>query len=102
MLKKKVYISKVESNAMSAPKYGQNLKQIRIKLGLTRQSLATLLDVDADKIKSYEEARNDIPLEHVEKLCLFYNLEYDLFFENADFNEESQNFHEHKKHKSYH
>lgn len=81
------------------PKYGKNLKHIRHQLGLTRRAVATLLNIEPSDVMAYEETRNAIPLEHVEKLCRFYNLEFDLFFENI---REDTSLYDTEKYKSCH
>ena len=65
-------------------KYAINLCCIRNTLGLTRAKLAEFLGEDIDMIEKYETARNEIPLRHVEKICHYFGLGYDIFFEEPD------------------
>lgn len=62
----------------------KNIKQYRIKLGITQQMLAEYLDITREEVSYYESGKRPVPLSIVSKLANLFGLdEYVLYEENG-------------------
>ena len=70
---------------MESPKpLANNIKQYRIKLGITQQVLAEYLDITREEVSYYESGKRPVPLGVVSKLANLFGLdEYVLYEENG-------------------
>ena len=70
---------------MEDPKpLANNIKQYRIKLGITQQVLAEYLDITREEVSYYESGKRPVPLGVVSKLANLFGLdEYVLYEENV-------------------
>ena len=60
--------------------YGNNLKQLRERIGISQKSLAELLNVTRPAYTQYESEYNIIPLKHLNTLCNYFNVSLDYIF----------------------
>lgn len=62
----------------------ENIKQYRIKLGITQQVLAEYLEITREEVSYYESGKRPVPLSIVTKLANLFGLdEYALYEENG-------------------
>lgn len=59
---------------------GAKLKSVRIRLNINQVDIAKLLDTTVQKVSSFETGRTRIDLETFIKLCKYYNISSDNFF----------------------
>lgn len=60
--------------------YGDNLKTLRIREGITQQYLAGLIKVSKSLYCRYEKEIQLIPLKHLITICNFFNVSLDYIF----------------------
>ena len=61
--------------------YGNQLKSLRIREGITQQHLADLIKVDKSLYSRYEKEIQLIPIKHLITICNFFNVSLDFIFE---------------------
>lgn len=54
---------------------GENLRNLREKLGWRQEDIAKYLGIDRVLVSYYENAQRDISFENLEKLAIFYGVE---------------------------
>lgn len=57
--------------------YGFIIKSLRERYGYTQEDIATMLGINRSTYKQYELQYDIIPLKHLDKLSLFYNVRMD-------------------------
>ncbi len=57
--------------------YKTRLKDIREDKDMTQKDLAILLQTTQPQIVRYEQGSRDLPLEHLAKLCIIFNVSAD-------------------------
>ena len=63
----------------------KNITELRNKFGYTQKNIADYLDIATSLYGFYETEMRPIPVKHVSKLALLYNVEeYDLYEENPE------------------
>ena len=55
----------------------EKLKELRVMRNLTQQEVADTLGIDRRQYSRYETGRNEIPLRHIKKICVAYNISAD-------------------------
>ena len=63
-------------------KYGAKLKKIRAYLDIDKNLLANFLNISEDTLTHIESGTVPLKMEYVEKICLFYGLGFEIFFED--------------------
>lgn len=58
-------------------KFSENLKQLRLQRGLSRNALAKALGVTYDKIYRWETNPTRVELENIAKIAKFFNVKID-------------------------
>ena len=61
--------------------YGNQLKSLRIREGITQQHLADLIKVDKSLYSRYEKEIQLIPIKHLITISNFFNVSLDFIFE---------------------
>ncbi len=62
----------------------KNLKDFRIKLGLTQDQIAEYLDISREEVSYYETNRRNVPSELISKYSKLFGVdEYDLYEEDS-------------------
>jgi transcriptional regulator with XRE-family HTH domain len=64
-------------------KFGKNLKQIRLKKGISQESLAMLADLDRTYIPSIERGERNVSITVVEKLANALQVDIELLFKDV-------------------
>lgn len=58
-------------------KYNEKIRELREDRDLRQIDLAKILNTTQSYYGKYERGIHPIPIEHIEKLCLFYNVSAD-------------------------
>lgn len=61
-------------------KFGQKLKELRLKKGLTQEKLAHLAEIDRTYLPGIEKGERNVSLSVIEKLSKALNIEIKDFF----------------------
>lgn len=67
--------------------YKDNLKALRNRLGLTQESVASILGIAKARYSQYENEVEIFPLKHLNTLCNYFQVSFDYLF---NFTEEKQ------------
>lgn len=62
---------------MTAVKFGDNLKQIRLSRGMTQKDVYTILSVSPNCYASWEQGRTQPDIESIKKLCCIFDVTAD-------------------------
>lgn len=63
--------------------FGRNLKILRTRYGYSQHAIACVLNVSYQQIQKYETGTNRLSAEGLFILKHFYDVPYDVFFENC-------------------
>ncbi len=58
-------------------KYNERIKELRIDNDKKQTEVANILDTDQSYYSKYEKGKRPLPIEHLMKLCIFYNVSAD-------------------------
>ena len=58
-------------------KYNERIKELRIDNDKKQTEVANILDTDQSYYSKYEKGKRPLPIEHLMKLCVFYNVSAD-------------------------
>lgn len=61
---------------------GVNIKLLRLREGLTTRTLAKYVKVSQQQLSRYERGVNKIDVSFIYRLCVFFNVGPEYFFEN--------------------
>lgn len=65
----------------------KNLKDFRVKLGLTQEQIADYLEISREEVSYYETSRRNVPVELIPKYAKLFGVdEYDLYEEDSAIN----------------
>ena len=57
--------------------YNERIKELRIDNDKKQTEVANILDTDQSYYSKYEKGKRPLPIEHLMKLCIFYNVSAD-------------------------
>ena len=63
---------------------GKNLKELRIKKGVTQDDMAELLNIHQTTYSDYELGRLNIPISTLKELAVFFNTSVDYLLDMTD------------------
>lgn len=63
---------------------GRNIRILRQREGLTTRTLAEYVKVSQQQLSRYERGVNKIDVSFIYRLCVFFNIGPEYFFENMD------------------
>lgn len=64
--------------------YAQRLKEIREDNDLFQKDIAKILNTSQSYYAQYENGKRPLPIEHLIKLCIFYNISADYILNIPD------------------
>jgi transcriptional regulator with XRE-family HTH domain len=65
----------------------KNLKDFRVKLGLTQDQIADYLEISREEVSYYETNRRNVPMDLISKYAKLFGVdEYDLYEEDSAIN----------------
>lgn len=65
----------------------KNLKDFRVKLGLTQDQIADYLEISREEVSYYETNRRNVPMDLIPKYAKLFGVdEYDLYEEDSAIN----------------
>lgn len=71
---------------------GEQIKKLRKHNKVTREDLATILNVSAQQLYKYETGRNKIPVQSLVSIALYFDVSLDYFIEEETRVLKHQNF----------
>ena len=60
--------------------YGENIKNIRERIGISQTQMAKMLDIDKSLYGRYEKEKQTIPIKHLITICNYFMVSLDFIF----------------------
>ncbi len=65
---------------MNSMNYGENIKNMRERIGISQTEMSKMLEIDKSLYGRYEKEKQTIPIKHLITLCNYFNVSLDFIF----------------------